>query len=119
MRGGSPNQNLILLDGTLVYNASHLFGFFSVFNADAIKNVELIKGGFPARYGGRLSSVLDITMKEGNMQKLHGEGAIGLIASRLTVEGPIKKGTASFVFSVRRTHIDILAGPSSRPRPKG
>jgi len=111
VRGGSPDQNLMLLDGTPVYNASHLFGFFSVFNADAIKNVELIKGGFPARYGGRLSSVVDITMKEGNMQKLHGEGAIGLIASRLTVEGPIKKDTASFIFSARRTYIDILARP--------
>ena len=88
VRGGSPDQNLMLLDGTPVYNASHLFGFFSVFNADAIKNVELIKGGFPARYGGRLSSVVDITMKEGNMQKLHGEGAIGLIASRLTAGRP-------------------------------
>lgn len=111
VRGGSPDQNLMLLDGTPIYNASHLFGFFSVFNADAIKNVELIKGGFPARYGGRLSSVVDITMKEGNMQKLHGEGAIGLIASRLTVEGPIKKDTASFIFSARRTYIDILARP--------
>ncbi len=111
VRGGSPDQNLILLDGTPVYNASHLFGFFSVFNADAIKNVELIKGGFPARYGGRLSSVVDITLKEGNMQKFHGEGAIGLIASRLTLEGPIKKDTASFIFSARRTYIDILARP--------
>ncbi|SFQ59266.1 TonB-dependent receptor [Hymenobacter arizonensis] len=111
VRGGSPDQNLLLLDGTPVYNASHLFGFFSVFNADAIKNVELIKGGFPARYGGRLSSVVDITMKEGNMQKFHGEGAIGIIASRLTLEGPIKKDTASFIFSARRTYIDILARP--------
>ncbi|MBC8083720.1 MAG: TonB-dependent receptor plug domain-containing protein, partial [Hymenobacter sp.] len=75
VRGGSPDQNLILLDGTPVYNAAHLFGFFSVFNADALNNVELIKGGFPARYGGRLSSVLDISMKEGNMRELHGEGA--------------------------------------------
>jgi hypothetical protein len=111
VRGGSPDQNLLLLDGTPIYNASHLFGFFSVFNADAIKNVELIKGGFPARYGGRLSSVVDISMKEGNMQKLHGEGAIGLIASRFTLEGPIKKDTASFIFSARRTYIDILARP--------
>ena len=111
VRGGSPDQNLILLDGTPVYNASHLFGFFSVFNGDAIKNVELIKGGFPARYGGRLSSVVDITLKEGNMQKFHGEGAIGLIASRITLEGPIKKDTASFIFSARRTYIDILARP--------
>ncbi|MCI1189479.1 TonB-dependent receptor [Hymenobacter sp. DH14] len=119
VRGGSPDQNLILLDGTPIYNASHLFGFFSVFNADAIKNVELIKGGFPARYGGRLSSVLDITMKEGNMQKLHGEGAIGLIASRLTLEGPIKKDTASFIFSARRTYIDILARPLIKAQTDG
>ena len=111
VRGGSPDQNLILLDGTPVYNASHLFGFFSVFNADAIKNVELIKGGFPARYGGRLSSVLDISLKEGNMQQFHGEAGIGIIASRVTVEGPIKKDTASFIFSARRTYIDVLARP--------
>lgn len=119
VRGGSPDQNLILLDGTPVYNASHLFGFFSVFNADAIKNVELIKGGFPARYGGRLSSVVDITMKEGNMQKFHGEGAIGIIASRLTLEGPIKKDTASFIFSARRTYIDILARPIIKAQAEG
>ncbi|MCB2409640.1 TonB-dependent receptor [Hymenobacter lucidus] len=111
VRGGSPDQNLVLLDGTPVYNAAHLFGFFSVFNADALNNVELIKGGFPARYGGRLSSVLDITMKEGNMQEFHGEGAIGIVASRLTLEGPIKKDTASFIISARRTYIDILARP--------
>ncbi|MBD2766949.1 TonB-dependent receptor [Hymenobacter sp. BT664] len=111
VRGGSPDQNLILLDGAPVYNAAHLFGFFSVFNADAINNVDLIKGGFPARYGGRLSSVLDISMKEGNMQKFHGEGAIGLVASKLTLEGPIKKDVASFIVSGRRTYIDILARP--------
>ena len=119
VRGGSPDQNLLLLDGTPIYNASHLFGFFSVFNADAIKNVELIKGGFPARYGGRLSSVVDITMKEGNMQQLHGEGAIGLIASRLTVEGPLKKDTASFIFSARRTYIDLLARPIIKSQANG
>ncbi|WP_400194262.1 TonB-dependent receptor domain-containing protein [Hymenobacter sp. B81] len=111
VRGGSPDQNLILLDGTPVYNASHLFGFFSVFNADALNNVELVKGGFPARYGGRLSSVLDISMKEGNMQEFHGEGGIGLIASRVTLEGPIKKDTASFIVSARRTYIDVLTRP--------
>ncbi|OON67454.1 TonB-dependent receptor [Hymenobacter sp. CRA2] len=111
VRGGSPDQNLILLDGTPVYNASHLFGFFSVFNADALNNVELVKGGFPARYGGRLSSVLDISMKEGNMQEFHGEGGIGIIASRVTLEGPIKKDTASFIVSARRTYIDLLARP--------
>jgi hypothetical protein len=111
VRGGSPDQNLILLDGTPVYNAAHLFGFFSVFNADAINNVELIKGGFPARYGGRLSSVVDISMKEGNVQKFRGEGAVGLVASKITLEGPIKKDESSFIFSARRTYIDILARP--------
>ena len=111
VRGGSPDQNLILLDGTPVYNAAHLFGFFSVFNADALNNVELIKGGFPARYGGRLSSVLDISMKAGNMQEFHGEGAVGLLSSRLTLEGPIKKDTASFIVSARRTYLDLLARP--------
>lgn len=112
VRGGGPDQNLILLDGVPVYNASHLFGFFSVFNADAVKSVEIIKGGFPARYGGRLSSVLDIQMKEGNKEKLQGEGGIGLIATRLTLEGPFEKGKpSSFMISGRRTYIDILAKP--------
>ncbi len=112
VRGGGPDQNLILLDGVPVYNVSHLFGFFSVFNADAVKNVEVIKGGFPARYGGRLSSVIDIQMKEGNKKKLHGEAGIGLISSRLTLEGPFKKGKeSSFMISGRRTYIDILAKP--------
>jgi hypothetical protein len=112
VRGGGPDQNLIILDGVPVYNVSHLFGFFSVFNADAVKSVEIIKGGFPARYGGRLSSVLDIQMKEGNKNELHGEGGIGIIASRLTLEGPFKKGKeSSFMVSGRRTYIDILAQP--------
>jgi outer membrane receptor for ferrienterochelin and colicin len=111
VRGGSPDQNLILLDGVPVYNSSHLFGFFSVFNADAIKSVEVIKGGFPARYGGRLSSVIDVNMKEGNKEKIHGEGGIGLIASRLTLEGPIQKGKSSFMVSGRRTYYDVLAQP--------
>src|SRR5688572_19619115 len=111
VRGGSPDQNLILLDGTPVYNASHLFGFFSVFNADALNNVELVKGGFPARYGGRLSSVLDISMKEGNMNEVHGEASVGLIAAKATVEGPIKKDVSSFIVSARRTYIDALARP--------
>ena len=114
VRGGGPDQNLILLDGTPVYNASHLFGFFSVFNADAIKNVELIKGGFPARYGGRLSSVLDIRMKDGNMKKFHAEGSLGIIASKLTVEGPIIKDKTSFIISARRTYMDIIAQPMIR-----
>lgn len=119
VRGGGPDQNLILLDGVPVYNASHLFGFFSVFNADAINHVELIKGGFPARYGGRLSSVIDINMKEGNMQKIKGEGSIGIVASRLTVEGPIKKDKTSFIVSGRRTYIDLLASPLIKGTSKG
>ena len=111
VRGGGPDQNLILLDEAVVYNASHLFGFFSVFNADAVKNIELIKGGMPANYGGRLASVLDITMNEGNSKEFSGSGGIGLISSRLTLEGPIKKDTASFIISGRRTYIDILTKP--------
>lgn len=111
VRGGSPDQNLILLDGVPVYNASHLFGFFSVFNSDAIKNVTLTKGGFPARYGGRLSSVLDINMKEGNMKEFHGAGSIGLISSKLTLEGPIIKDKTSFMISGRRTYHDLLIRP--------
>ncbi|MFT7209570.1 MAG: hypothetical protein ACI93E_001204, partial [Flavobacteriales bacterium] len=111
VRGGGPDQNLILLDGVPVYNASHLFGFFSVFNSDAIRNVEIIKGGFPARYGGRTSSVIDIRMKEGNMKEFHGEGSIGIIASKLTLQGPIKKDKTSFLVSARRTYIDLLARP--------
>ena len=108
VRGGGPDQNLILLDEGVVYNASHLFGFFSVFNADAVKNVTLIKGGMPAQYGGRLASVLDISMKEGNSKEYHVQGGLGFIASRFTIEGPIKKDTASFIISGRRTFIDLF-----------
>ena len=111
VRGGGVDQNLILLDNATVYNASHLFGFFSVFNADAIKNLELTKGGVPANYGGRLASVLDINLKEGNNKEFHGEGGIGLISSRFTLEGPIKKDTSSFIISGRRTYIDLLLSP--------
>ena len=111
VRGGSPDQNLILLDGVPVYNANHLFGFFSVFNADAIKDVKLTKGGYPARYGGRLSSVLEINMKEGNKKEFHGSGSVGIISSKLSIEGPIIKDKASFIVSGRRTYIDILARP--------
>ncbi|QQR87305.1 MAG: TonB-dependent receptor [Flavobacteriales bacterium] len=111
VRGGGPDQNLILLDEATVYNASHLFGFFSVFNADAVKNIDLIKGGMPANYGGRISSVLDINMKEGNDKGFHGQGGIGLIASRLTLEGPIVKDKGSFIVSGRRTYIDLLLKP--------
>lgn len=94
-----------------MYNANHLFGFFSVFNGDALKSVELIKGGFPARYGGRLSSVLDLQMKDGNKEKIHGEAGIGIISSRLTLEGPIIKNKCSFLVSARRTYIDALIYP--------
>lgn len=108
VRGGGPDQNLILLDEAPVYNASHLFGFFSVFNADALQNVTLIKGGMPAYYGGRLASVLDVQMKEGNDKDYHAEGGIGIISSRLTVQGPIKKDTSSFMVSARRTFVDLF-----------
>ena len=111
VRGGGPDQNLILLDEAVVYNASHLFGFFSVFNADAVKDVNLIKGGMPANYGGRLSSVIDITMKDGNNQQLQVNGGIGVIASHLTVQGPVKKDTCSFIVSGRRTYIDVIMKP--------
>ncbi len=113
VRGGGPDQNLVLLDDAVIYNTGHLFGFFSVFNSDAIKDVTLIKGGAPANYGGRLSSVVDVSMKDGNMKTFHAEGGIGLIASRLTLEGPIKKNKGSFVISGRRTYIDVLARPFS------
>jgi len=108
VRGGGPDQNLILLDDAVVYNTGHLFGFFSVFNSDAIKNVTLIKGAAPANYGGRLSSVVDISMKEGNNKKYQVEGGLGLIASRLSIQGPMLKDKASFMISARRTYIDAL-----------
>jgi hypothetical protein len=111
VRGGGPDQNLIILDDAIVYNAFHLFGFFSLFNGDALKSVELTKGGFPARYGGRLSSVIEMNMKDGNKEEFHGEAGIGLVASRLLLEGPIVKGKSSFLVSGRRTYIDVLATP--------
>ncbi|MEY2829460.1 MAG: hypothetical protein RIQ33_1318 [Bacteroidota bacterium] len=111
VRGGGPDQNLVLLDNATVYNTGHLFGFFSVFNSDAIKNTTLIKGGMPANFGGRLSSVVDVNMKEGNSKQFKGSGGIGLIASRLTLEGPWKKNKGSFMVSGRRTYIDALVAP--------
>jgi hypothetical protein len=108
VRGGGPDQNLVLLDEATVYNASHLFGFFSVFNADAIKNVNLIKGGMPAQFGGRLASVLEVNMNEGNNQRFSAEGGVGVLSSRLTLEGPIVKDKGSFIVSARRTYIDLL-----------
>jgi hypothetical protein len=108
VRGGAADQNLVLLDEATVYNASHLMGFFSVFNSDAIKDVTLYKGSQPAQYGGRLSSVLDIKMQDGNNQKFGAEGGIGLIASRLKLEGPIVKDKGSFTVSGRRTYADLF-----------
>jgi hypothetical protein len=111
VRGGGPDQNLILLDGVPVYNANHLFGFYSIFNSDAIQSVTLIKGGLPARYGGRLSSVLDIRMKEGNMKEFKGTASIGIISSKLTIEGPLVRERTSFILSGRRTYLDALSYP--------
>ncbi len=108
VRGGSTDQNLILLDEAPVYNASHLLGFFSTFNSDAIKDVSVFKGGMPAQYGGRLSSVLDIRMNDGNKKELTTEGGIGLISSRLKVEGPLVRDKSSFMVSGRRTYADAF-----------
>jgi hypothetical protein len=111
VRGGDTDQNLILLDEAPVYNASHLLGFFSVFNSDALKDVKLYKGGIPAQYGGRASSVMDVRMRNGNMKEWDVSGGLGLISSRVTVEGPITKDQGSVVLSARRTYVDILAEP--------
>jgi hypothetical protein len=119
VRGGGPDQNLVLLDDAVVYNTGHLFGFFSIFNSDAIKSTTLIKGGMPANYGGRLSSVLDVSMKDGNLKEYHGEGGLGLIASRLTLEGPIVKEKGSFMLSGRRTYIDFIMQPFLKGNTKG
>lgn len=108
VRGGRSDQNLIVLDEAVIYNASHLFGFFSTFNTDAVKDLKLYKGGFPSQYGGRLSSVIDVKLKEGNKKKFEGAGGIGLISSKLTLEGPIKKDKSSFIVSGRRTYFDLI-----------
>lgn len=113
VRGGGPDQNLILLDEAPVYNASHLMGFFSVFNSDAINSAKLIKGGGPPEYGGRLSSVLDIKMMEGNRKKFSMSGGLGAISSRLALEGPINEGRGSYFISGRRTYADLLMQISS------
>ncbi|MEO8589259.1 MAG: TonB-dependent receptor [Flavobacteriales bacterium] len=115
VRGGGADQNLVLLDEAPVYNASHLLGFFSTFNANAIKDVQLYKGSMPAQFGGRLASVLDIRMKDGNDQKLGVSGSIGTISSSLTVEGPIKKNKASFIIAARRTYADVFLKLYSDP----
>lgn len=111
VRGGGVDQNLVLLDDAPVYNSSHLFGFFSVFNPDAVKDVKLIKGGIPAQYGGRISSILDVKMKEGNSKKLEVNGGVGAIFSRISLEAPIFKNKASFIVAARRSYIDVLAKP--------
>lgn len=114
VRGGNSDQNLIVLDEAVVYNANHLFGFFSTFNTDAVKDLKLYKGGFPAQYGGRLSSVIDVKLKEGNNKQFAGSGGLGLIASRLTLEGPIVKERSSFIVSGRRTYVDIFTQAVNR-----
>jgi len=111
VRGGSPDQNLMLLDGVPLYSVNHLFGFFSVFNADAVKSMSITKGGYPARYGGRLSSILEIYMKDGHMKEYHADATVSVIASKLTVEGPLVKDKASFMISGRRTYLDLLVSP--------
>ncbi|MFN5705013.1 MAG: TonB-dependent receptor [bacterium] len=119
VRGGGPDQNLIILDDAPVYNAFHLFGFYSLFNGDALKSVELTKGGFPARFGGRLSSVLEMNMKDGDKEKFRAEYGIGLISSRFTVQGPLKENKSSFLLSGRRTYIDALIYPLLPEESKG
>ncbi|MBP9688629.1 MAG: TonB-dependent receptor [Bacteroidia bacterium] len=111
VRGGGPDQNLVLMDDAVIYNPSHLLGFLSVFNTDAVKNVEVIKGGMPANYGGRLSSILNVGLREGNDQKYVTNGGVGLISSRLMFEGPIQKGKSAFMIAGRRTYIDALVKP--------
>ncbi|MCX2741646.1 TonB-dependent receptor [Pontibacter anaerobius] len=114
VRGGGPDQNLVLLDDAMIYNPSHLFGFFSVFNPDAVKSVELYKGGFPAQFGGRLSSVVDVRMNKGNNERIRSTGGLGLISSRLTVDGPIVKDKLNFSVSGRRTYVDIFTRQLNR-----
>jgi len=108
VRGGAADQNLVLLDEATIYNTSHLFGFFSVFNADAIKDINLYKGGIPAKFGGRVSSVLDVRQKDGNNKEFHFNGGIGLISSRILVEGPLKKDKASFLFAGRTSYVNMF-----------
>ncbi|MDF1573108.1 MAG: TonB-dependent receptor [Bacteroidales bacterium] len=112
VRGGSPDQNQILIDGVPVYNINHLFGFFSVFNSDAISDFDVIKGGFPARYGGHLSSVIDVRMKEGNMQESNTSFNIGLLSSSVMTEGPLIKDKCSYMISARRSYLDLIAVPA-------
>jgi hypothetical protein len=114
VRGGSSDQNLVLVDNVVVYNPNHLFGLFSVFNSDAVQSVDLYKAGFPAQFGGRLSSVVDVKLREGDRSKFVTTGGIGLISSRLTFEGPIQKGKGSFIVSGRRTYFDVFTRALNR-----
>ncbi len=114
VRGGSPDQNLMVIDDVPIYYVNHLGGFVSTFNSDAINSMKLVKGGFPAHYGSRLSSVMDIKMKEGNMKEFHGNAMIGMIASKIMVEGPIKRDTTSYMLSIRRFMYDLITRPLSR-----
>lgn len=118
VRGGSADQNLMILDEAIVYNANHLFGFFSTFNADPIVKIDAYKGAFPAQYGGRLSSIIDVKMREGNKKEFNIEGGIGLISSRILIEGPLKKDKASFLIAARRTYADWLIVPFQNEREK-
>jgi outer membrane cobalamin receptor len=111
VRGGNKDENLYLIDGNPVYDVNHLFGFFSTFNADAVKSAEFYKGSFPARFGGRLSSVVDVRMKDGNMQEYHGLFTVGLISSKVQLEGPVIRDRASFSVAFRRTYLDLLTTP--------
>lgn len=111
VRGGGPDQNLVLLDNGVVYNAAHLLGFFSVFNGDVVDDVEVIKGGMPAEYGGRLSSIIKVKTRDGDFNKFRSNGGIGLISSRFATEGPIQKGKSSFLLTARRTYVDVVARP--------
>jgi hypothetical protein len=114
VRGGSPDQNLVLLDDVPLYYVNHLGGFVSTFNTDAINTVKLIKGGFPAQFGSRLSSILDIRMKDGNNKEFHGKGMVGILASKISVEGPIKKNNSSYIISFRRMLYDLITQPLSK-----
>ncbi|HEY9049666.1 MAG TPA: TonB-dependent receptor, partial [Ohtaekwangia sp.] len=109
VRGGAIDQNLMMLDNTTIYNPSHLFGFFSIFNGATVNNIDLYKSGIPSYYGGRLSSITNVTTRSGNKEKFHGEGNIGLIATNILVEGPIKKSKGSFLVAARRTYVDLFA----------
>jgi hypothetical protein len=117
VRGGTPDQNLILLDGIPIYNTNHLFGYLSVFNADAIRNIQLYKNGIPARYEGRLSSVIDIAMKEGNLKTPHKVFSLSPVAGTLMLEGPIKKDKSSYMIAARRTWLDALVGLAQASNP--